>query len=276
MPAILPNNMADLPDRDGGSVFAEMPYQKEPSGMFAFPMGAKAGNCLHDILEQVDFTAPDGPETESIVAVKLRAYGFDLKWQDAVCSMIDSVVTTPLHPAIHGLNLSVIRDEDRLSELEFYFPLNRLTPDTLRNIFKESGISSPAAFPERIGRLNFQPVRGFMKGFMDLVFQYDGRFFLVDWKSNFLGACIEDYGTEALAEVMREELYLLQYHIYVVALHQYLRTRIPDYDYKTHFGGVFYIFLRGVTPGTGSHAGIYWDRPAKKAIEFLSKNLIAN
>ena len=276
IPVIPPDDMVDLPDRDGGTIAAEMPYQKEPTGMCAFPRGAKAGNCLHDILEHIDFTAPDGPETESIVAVKLRAHGFDLKWQEAICRMIDSVVTTPLDPAIHGLTLSAISKEDRLSELEFYFPLNRLTPDTLRNIFKESGILPPAAFPERIGRLKFQPVKGFMKGFMDLVFLYDGRFFLVDWKSNFLGASIEDYGTEVLAEVMREELYLLQYHLYVVALHQYLKTRLSDYDYKTHFGGVLYIFLRGMNPETGPHAGIYRDRPAKKAIEFLCKNLIEN
>ena len=190
--------------------------------------------------------------------------------------MIGSVVTTPLYPGINRLKLSAINKEDRLSELEFYFPLNRLTPDTLRNIFKESGISTYSPFPERIGKLNFQPVKGFMKGFMDLVFRYNGRFFLLDWKSNFLGASIEDYGTEALAEVMREDLYLLQYHLYVVALHQYLKTRLSGYDYKTHFGGVFYIFLRGVNPESGTHTGIYRDRPAKKVIEFLCKNLIAN
>lgn len=266
----------NLPDRDGVTIVAEMPYQKEPAGILAFPRGAKAGNCLHDILEHIDFTAPDGPETESIVAVKLRAHGFDAKWQEAVCRMIDSVITTPLDPAIHGLTLSAISKENRLSELEFYFPLNRLTPDTLQNIFKASGISSPSAFCERIERLNFQPVKGFMKGFMDVVFLYDRRFFLIDWKSNFLGASIEDYGTEALAEVMREELYLLQYHLYVVALHQYLKTRVSGYDYKTHFGGVFYIFLKGVNPETGTHAGIYRERPTKKTVEFLCKNLIAN
>jgi exodeoxyribonuclease V beta subunit len=252
-----------------------MPYQKEPIGMFAFPRGAKAGNCLHDLLEHIDFTAPDSTETQNLVAAKLIEHGFDLQWQEAVLRMIDSVVTVPLDPAIHGLALSAISTENRLSEIEFTFPLNRLTPDALRNIFKESGVWSASAFPEQIGKLTFQPVRGYMKGFMDLVFLYEGRFYLVDWKSNYLGASVEDYGTEALSEVMREDLYILQYHLYVVALHQYLKTRIPDYDYKSHFGGVFYIFLRGVNPETGPHAGIFRDRPAKKAIEFLCKNLIA-
>ena len=276
MSVIPSDDIADLPDRDSFTIVTEVPYHKEPEGMFAFPRGANAGNCLHDILEHIDFTAPDSLETENLVAVKLRTHGFDLKWQEAVCRMISSVVVTSLDPAIHGLTLSAIHDDERLSELGFTFPLNRLTPDILQNIFKESGISLSASFPERIGRLDFQPVRGFMKGFMDLVFRYDERFFLVDWKSNFLGASIEDYETEALAAVMRENLYTLQYHLYVVALHQYLKTRIPGYDYKAHFGGVLYIFLRGVNPETGPHAGIFRDRPAKKSVEFLCSKLIAS
>lgn len=275
MPAIPPDVIADLPDRDGGIVSAELPYQKEATGMFAFPRGTKAGNCLHDILEQVDFTKPESQKTESLITMKLREHGFDLKWQEAVCRMVGNVVDMPLHPAINGLKLSAISKEDRLSELEFYFPLNRLTPDTLRNIFSESDISSPSEFPERIGRLNFQPVTGFMKGFIDLVFRYNERFYLVDWKSNFLGASVEDYGTESLAEVMRDDLYLLQYHLYVIALHQYLKTRLFDYDYEKHFGGVFYIFLRGVNPETGFNTGIYRDRPAKGTIESLCNDLIA-
>ena len=276
MPVLPPDVITDLPDRDSGIVSEEMPYQKEPTGMFAFPRGAKAGNCLHDILEQVDFTAPDSQITESLITMKLRQHGFDLKWHEAVCRMIGNVVDKSLHPAINELKLSAISKEDRLSELEFYFPLNRLTPDTLRNTFVESGIPYPSSFPERIGRLNFQPVRGFMKGFMDLVFRYDGRFFLVDWKSNFLGASVEDYGTEAIAEVMQDDFYFLQYHLYVIALHQYLKTRLSDYDYESHFGAVFYIFLRGVNPKTASQTGIYRDRPSKNTVESLCKGLIAS
>jgi len=274
--AITPDDIADIPDHDGGALPVEIPYQKELTGMFAFPRGTKAGNCLHDILEEVDFTKPDSPETEALVAVKLREHGFEQKWQETICGMISIVVTTPLHPAIHGLTLSSISTADRISELEFTFPLNRLTPNNLRDIFKKSGIAHIEAFPERIGRLNFQPVKGFMKGFIDLVFRYGECFFLVDWKSNFLGASFEYYKTEALSEVMREDFYTLQYHLYVIALHQYLKMRVSDYDYEKHFGGVFYIFLRGVNTETGYHAGIYRDKPAKSVIEFLCKNLIEN
>jgi exodeoxyribonuclease V beta subunit len=131
-------------------------------------------------------------------------------------------------------------------------------------------------FPGKIGRLNFQPVRGFMKGFMDLVFRHDERFYLIDWKSNFLGPSLDDYKPEALVKTMEEDFYILQYHLYVLAVHRYLRMRLPGYGYDTHFGGVFYIFLRGVDPSNATDTGIFRDRPAKETIDYLGDTLIAN
>jgi exodeoxyribonuclease V beta subunit len=145
----------------------------------------------------------------------------------------------------------------------------------LKNIFTVfAGNELPANFPERIERLDFSPVRGFMKGFIDMVFQFRGRFYLVDWKSNFLGTSVEDYGQEALAAVMEDEFYILQYHIYTVALNQYLNARLPGYKYETHFGSVYYIFLRGVDPEQGMDFGIYRDRPSERLINELHTNLI--
>ena len=113
-----------------------------------------------------------------------------------------------------------------------------------------------------------------MKGFMDLVFRFDGRFYLVDWKSNLVGDRPEDYRVEALARVMAERFYVLQYHLYTVALDQYLRLRLPAYDYDEHFGGVFYIFLRGVDPDLGPEYGIFRDRPAGELVEALRERLL--
>ncbi len=96
----------------------------------------------------------------------------------------------------------------------------------------------------------------------------------MDWKSNFLGSRVEDYGKKALLREMKENFYILQYHIYTLALHQYLKNRIPDYDYENHFGGVFYVFLRGVDPEKGPEFGIYRDEPGKDLIEALERNLI--
>jgi exodeoxyribonuclease V beta subunit len=96
----------------------------------------------------------------------------------------------------------------------------------------------------------------------------------VDWKSNFLGSRAEEYDRKKLAAVMTDQLYVLQYYIYSLALHQYLNSRISNYDYENHFGGVFYIFLRGVDPEMGSEYGIYSDRPPIELIEVLRDNLI--
>jgi exodeoxyribonuclease V beta subunit len=129
---------------------------------------------------------------------------------------------------------------------------------------------------ERLRVLDFTPVHGFLRGFIDLVFSCDNRFYLVDWKSNHLGNTFEDYGPSALTEAMIREYYLLQYHLYVVALDRYLAIRIPGYRYQDHFGGVYYIFLRGVDPETGTHFGIFHDRPPGPLVETLTSALLGN
>jgi len=128
--------------------------------------------------------------------------------------------------------------------------------------------------PERIERLSFSPLRGFMKGFMDMVFRFEDRYYLVDWKSNFLGPSAEDYGPENLARAMEENLYTLQSTLYTLALNRYLKLRAQGYDYDRHFGGVFYVFLRGVDPGKGPEFGVYRDKPRRGLIESLSEELI--
>ena len=112
-----------------------------------------------------------------------------------------------------------------------------------------------------------------MKGYIDLVFQSGGRFYLLDWKSNHLGSTLADYAIERLPEVMNREGYALQYLIYSVALHRFLGQRLPRYRYETHFGGVFYLFLRGVRRRSGWESGIFRARPEGQLIEELSAYL---
>jgi exodeoxyribonuclease V beta subunit len=268
--------MIDSPDHDEAPAGDGKIPEEEPSGIFAFPRGARPGVLLHDIFENLDFAGKNGSSVEKLVGEKLRQYGFEMKWQETLCDMIGKVLAVPLLPGKNGLTLSSVTMKDRLSELEFYFPLEPITPKKLKEIFARHGDTGiPAEFPDRIGGLNFQPARGFMKGFMDLVFQYQGRFYLVDWKSNLLGHRVPDYGPEAMAAEMGEQFYILQYHLYVIALSQYLKMRNPDYDYDRHFGGVFYIFLRGVDPESGPEYGVYRDRPKRELIDTLCETLIA-
>ena len=122
--------------------------------------------------------------------------------------------------------------------------------------------------------LLFAPAKGFMKGYMDMVFHHEGRFFLVDWKSNYLGSRMEDYGKASLYEIMEKESYILQYHLYVLALHQFLRLKNMSYNYNDSFGGIFYIFIRGVDDSKSPGSGIYYDLPDIALINRLGKALI--
>jgi len=274
---------ADLADRDGfflapscGQGLAEeLGVEQEPSGIFAFPRGTKAGTFMHDVLEHLDFQQEDASEMERLAIEKLKEYGFELTWREDLCSMIQKLLSAPLEPSVKDFTLSRVGNKDRLNELEFYFPLQSVSSKALKTVFeKNGGPGIKGEFPQKIEQLDFAPARGFMKGFMDMVFEFEDRFFLVDWKSNYLGPRVEDYGQEALCAVMEEAFYILQYHIYAVALNQYLQLRVPGYDYETHFGGVYYIFLRGVDPAMGPDYGIYRDRPSKEFIDALCVNLI--
>jgi exodeoxyribonuclease V beta subunit len=271
---------ADLADRDWdlpGSLAEDMAEEAataEPSGIFAFPKGVRAGIFMHDVMEHYDFAQEAASRREALVEEKLKEYGFDLTWKDCLCSMLERVCSVPLEPSRGGFALSSVTWADRLNELEFTFPLRSISSQQLQALFEgNGGTPLKGGFPERVGALHFSPARGFMKGFIDLVFRFEERFFLVDWKSNYLGPRVTDYGQEALCEVMEEDFYILQYHIYALALHHYLRLRVPGYAYETHFGGIYYVFLRGVAPEQGPDFGIYRDRPSTEFLDALSVSL---
>ena len=112
-----------------------------------------------------------------------------------------------------------------------------------------------------------------LKGFIDLVFEFQGRFYLVDWKSNLLGSRVEDYGPAALAGEIRRRHYYFQYQLYTVALDRYLRLRLPGYRYEQHFGGVYYLFLRGIDPARPQF-GIHRDRLQEPLVRADSSGLL--
>ncbi len=266
-----------FPEAQDQENLEEPVIQERHSDIFSFPRGAKTGTFLHDIFEHLDFTLKEPAVMKDLVAGKLKEYGFEHHWLGTICEMITNVLRTPLDPGSEELRLSLIEDKDRLNELEFYFPLKTISPGRLRKIFqKNAGPRLPEDIPESIGRIQFAPTRGFMRGFMDLVFRWRDRFYLVDWKSNFLGDRTEDYNMKALASTMRKDFYFLQYTIYILALDQYLRLRLEGYSYEKHFGGVYYIFLRGVDPEMGSQFGIYRDLPEPELIEALREGLIVH
>ena len=103
--------------------------------------------------------------------------------------------------------------------------------------------------------------------------QHKDKWYIVDYKSNYLGDTYDQYSQTAMFDAMSDHHYFLQYHIYLVALHRNLGLRLKDYDYDTHFGGVFYLFIRGMHPDFASHYGVFYDRPTKDVVNCLSDNL---
>ena len=277
----------DLPDRDAfadlikhladdtAADVANAPKPSRPTDIFEFPKGARTGNFFHDLLEHLDFTDRSEQALKSRIQKALQSHGFDSGWQDVIAESISHVLNVSLKPAQPEFVLSSIPCENRINEMEFYFPIHEITPKKLRTIFKQHGsLDRIGEFPNRLQKLVFSPTAGFMKGYIDLVFKNQDQYYLLDWKSNYLGSEIENYQQEALGQTMQENYYVLQYHLYALAFTQYLRLRNPDFQYESDFGGVFYVFLRGVDSRRGPQFGIYYDNPQPALIYALGNALI--
>lgn len=249
-------------------------YSDKPD-IFSFPKGARPGIFFHDLFENMDYSEREMVSREKFVAGKLVEYGFGEIWKASVCDTINKVLGALLDAKEITLKLSEIDMKNRVNEMEFYFPLKMITPHTIKKIFQDYGrVKVSGDYQGWIDNLLFAPAKGFMKGYIDMVFHHEGRFFLVDWKSNYLGSSIGDYGNTSLYETMEKESYILQYHLYVLALHQHLRVKNKGYNYKDSFGGIFYIFIRGVGDSKSPGSGIYYDLPDISLINRLGEALI--
>ncbi len=253
-----------------------------PGEFHTFPRGAGPGSALHGILEQLDFTTADTADWQSLCSDCLERFGINGGLHaDAVVRGLQSVVETPLDAS--GLRLSRIPSSARISEMEFTLPVGReragavesarrrtLTPRRLATVFsKYASPVVPRDYATRVANLGFDGLTGYLRGFIDLVFVHDRRWYVVDYKSNHLGPSLADYAPSRLTDAMADHHYFLQYHLYAAALHRHLLARQPGYDYADDFGGIFYLFLRGMSPRRGPAAGVFADRPDVAMIEAL-------
>jgi len=239
--------------------------------IFAFPRGATAGRCLHAIFEEWDFGIRDTESLSRLVRRKLKAHALSEVWAPALAGMVETTLNAPLDAS--GLRLADIGRRQRLAELEFTYPLQAFEPSGLRRILADPALGLPKEFAEASRALSFETVKGYMKGFIDLTFEAGGRFYLADYKSNWLGNRPQDYSPARLIQAMAREHYYLQYLVYCLALHRFLKLRLPDYDCARHFGGVFYLFLRGIDPHGKADTGIFRDHPEPALIEKLDQLL---
>jgi exodeoxyribonuclease V beta subunit len=241
-----------------------------------FPRGPAAGEAIHQAFETIAFTDPDGwPAAVDGALRKLRTLGV----ADApeaggaalrarmLLRLLEGTLNTPLPlGTAQALRLATLPNSRRLVELEFHLPSHRFDAGALNDTLAAQGYAMP--------RLAFTALRGFLKGFIDLVFEHDGRYFILDWKSNHLGDTPAHYGQGAMAVAMRDQGYHLQYLLYLVALDRYLRHRLADYRPEQHLGGAVYLFVRGVRPdwrdADGAPTGVFFHRPTTATIARLS------
>ena len=241
--------------------------EADAGGVFRLPGGARTGIMLHSVFERLHFQAGEA-EIRALVASTLNLHGFASDWEDTVVGMVKNALTIE----IDGVALAGVPNGMTLRELEFYLPVRRLSKRILADIFGGRN-SVPRGFPQMLEELRLDETRGFLRGFIDLVFASGGKYYLLDWKSNRLGPDIEHYGQESMEDAMVRNYYVLQYHLYTAALHTYLQKRLGGYSYREHFGGVIYVFLRGVDPAKGPEYGVYRSMPEWEVIRDLSARL---
>jgi exodeoxyribonuclease V beta subunit len=178
-----------------------------------------------------------------------------------LCDWVQQLLTTAL--PLSGTSIRLQDLTTARAEMEFWIETRQLDLQALDNAVIAhtlSGRARPALSPDSL--------TGMLKGFMDLVFEHEGRYYVADYKSNWLGHDESAYTRENMDEAIRAHRYDLQYVLYLFALHRLLTARLPDYDYDLHVGGAVYLFMRGIAAPT---AGVHFERPPKVLMQQLDR-----
>jgi len=259
-----------------------------PAHFAGFRGGTQLGNLLHEVLEVADFASPSSLHDE--VSSRMHRYGLGeerstadnpIPSADDVAGALLENLDTPIVLGKESFRLSEVPAADRIAEMAFTLPLGRaadstthISPRRLADVFRRHGRAAvPASYGDHVEKIGFTALRGLLRGSLDLVFRRGDRYYVADYKSNWLGDTLADYAVEHLIDEMATDHYHLQAQLYGVALHRFLASRLGDYDPARHFGGCVYFFLRGMTPETGSQFGVYFDATPTAALLDLERTL---
>ncbi|MFP3518751.1 exodeoxyribonuclease V subunit beta [Pseudomonas sp. SIMBA_077] len=227
-----------------------------------FPRGPNPGTFLHSLLEWAGserFNA--APETlKDAVARRCNRRGWQ-GWIDTLSDWLQHLQHERLRlnngqPAVVLSELSQYQ-----IEMEFWFASHKvdvLQMDQLVRQHTHNGAPRAGAEPSQLN--------GMFKGFIDLTFEHEGRYYVADYKSNWLGADDSAYTEQAMNASILDNRYDLQYVLYLLALHRQLKARLANYDYDQHMGGALYLFLRGTR---SQSQGVFFTRPPRVLIESL-------
>jgi len=244
------------------------PAEKQSSLFSDLPGGVRTGLLLHSILEHADFQKLDAIETEQLIERQLRAFGFDTALTPDVQHDLRLVAATPFTRSTEAPRLVDLSKDVQLRELEFTLHVDRPKLPGLAEILSQHG--TPAAAPlyyERLAEVSGQTVQRFLRGYIDLMFEWRGRWYVADYKSNTLPT----YGPEAINEAVQRTHYLLQAQLYTAAAHRYLKQRVADYDPDTQWGGALFLFLRGMRGAEGAGASVFFDRQSPELLSAVDR-----
>ena len=227
------------------------------SSILDLPRGKQVGTALHRHFENCYFS--DLANTEEIDKLR-QSLQLDETFTEPLQNWLQQISHTPLSNEI-GIALADLANKDCIKEMPFYLAIREHFDVEAFNRALKAHHHLPSE------PLQFEQIQGMVRGSIDLVFRHNGKYYLVDYKSNFLGSTLSDYNQEALKKEMLHSHYDWQYLIYTLALHRYLQSVVTDYDYARDFGGVFYLFLRGMNGEPQS--GVFYDRPSVELITEL-------
>ncbi len=238
--------------------------EAEPDSLHAFPRGPAAGTFLHGLLEALaerHFPAIEDRAFQTLLYERLNTRRWR-HWGQTVGDWMEATVSAPLPLGDDTLRLNELQPGQFIAELEFMLSVHDAGAEAIDRVIQQYALNG-------VGRpqLGQNQLNGMLKGFIDLVFEHEGRYYVIDYKSNYLGASDAAYSQTALRQAVIKKRYDAQYSLYLLALHRLLRSRLGnDYDYEHHVGGAGCLFLRGV-----NHAsrGLHLERPPRALVEEL-------
>ena len=272
--------------------------------IFRFPKGAQTGNLWHEIFELIDFS--DDSKHDEIIEESCIKHGFD---PDAAKKLIKQLIKDTLGARLSGgrsgesvsnegsvglsesadvagnaegvsttgdftrssdgistvvdFTLSSLSPDNKLCEMEFLYKYDAKKMDSLIVSLFEGELAS--------SNHDTSVKNHFLVGLIDLIFEKDGKYYILDYKSNHLGFSQKDYTFDRIAQDIRKNKYNLQYYLYSAALNKYLSKQISNYSYSEHFGGVFYLYWRGLSADQSN--GVFYDMPDENVVMNLSKDI---
>ncbi|WP_075878836.1 exodeoxyribonuclease V subunit beta [Vreelandella massiliensis] len=240
--------------------------QLEAFHLHKFPRGPGPGTFLHGLLEWAgrqgfDAAATDSDALDDMLWRRVQLRGWQT-WQEPLSGWLKALLTTPL-PMASGQSVALTELARYQVELEFWLAAKQVNTQAIDAVVSKHllpGYERPA--------LDADTLNGMLKGFLDLAFEHQGRFYVLDWKSNYLGPDDSAYEPDALRHALLAKRYDLQAALYLLAMHRLLKARLPHYDPHQHLGGSMTVFLRG---SRSLERGVFFEPAPVELINALDR-----